>query len=172
MKQKLPEKEISYKNLYLGEIQKTKIFSNSWFKCSLIRLLIAKFFDKKNIVTSLDSRTIILSTNSHNLRKSENFVFKNLMFFALPLFIFIHCSSTINIVEKKFFGLTKIQRQDQYRKDYIGIYKKSFRSLNKNFDIFLQNIFEKRKLEKYKYLFDNITHLNDPLFFEEMNCLL
>lgn len=172
MKQKLPEKEISYKNLYLGEIQKTKIFSNSWLKCSLIRLLIAKFFNKKKyIVTSLNSRMIILATNPHSLRTSEIFLLKNLMFFVLPLSIFIYCSNTINIVEKKFFCLRKVERQDQYRKDYIGIYKKSFRGLNKNFDIFLHNIFEKRKLGKYKYLFNSITHLNDPLFFGETNCL-
>nr|YP_009668471.1 Ycf2 [Heteroscyphus argutus]QCW59246.1 Ycf2 [Heteroscyphus argutus] len=172
MKKKLPEKEISYKNLYLAKIRKTKIFSNLWLKCSLIRLLIAKFFDEKNIVTTFDFRTIMLSMDSHSLRKSEIFVLKNLMFFALPLSISIYCSNTVNIVERKNFGLTRVRRRDQYRKDYIGIYKKSFRSLNKNFDIFLHNIFEKKKLEKHKSIFNSITYLNDQIFFEEINCSL
>jgi hypothetical protein len=169
MKQKLPEKKISYKNLYLDQIRKTRIFSNSRIKCSLIRSLVTKLLNKKQIVNSFDFRTIILSIDLHNLRKNENFVLNSLMFFVLPSSIFIYRSNTINIVERNFFVLRKIQRQDQYRKDCIGIYKKSFRNLNKNFDIFLHNIFGKGKLDKYKSIFNNITHLNDPIFFEEIN---
>nr|YP_009668221.1 Ycf2 [Bazzania praerupta]QCW58996.1 Ycf2 [Bazzania praerupta] len=168
MKQELPEKEISYKNLYLGEIRKTKILSNSWAKCSLIRSLITKFFNKKNLVSSFDFQMIILSINSYYSRKNKNFISNSLMLFASLVSISMYRSNTMNIVEKKNFGLTKVQKQDHCRKDYMDIYKKSFRDFNKNFvDTFSHNIFERRELSKHKSIFEIITHHNNQIFFEE-----
>nr|QWW92857.1 hypothetical chloroplast RF21 [Herbertus javanicus] len=51
----------------------------------------------------------------------------------------------------------------------MDIYKNSFRNSNKNFDIFLHNIFEKKKVSKYKPISKIITHFNDQIFFEKIN---
>lgn len=158
MKQKLPEKKFSYKNLYLVKIRKTKILSKSRAQ-SLIGLLIAKFFNKQNIINSVEFGPITLSISPSNLRKKKNFILNILIFFGLPLFILLLGSNRANIIEKKSFNLAKVQKQDYSRKEYIGIYKKSFQKLNQNFDIFLQNIFEKKKLSKTESFFGNINHI-------------
>ena len=167
MKQKLPEKKSSYKSLYLGEIQKNRILSTSWVKCSLLGLLIAKLFNKKKIINSFNFRMITLSIDLRNLKKNDDFIFHSLILFILPMFISIYRSNSINLVERNKFSLTKIQRKDYNRKNYMGIYKKSFRNFNRNFDIFLPNVFEKRKLARHEFSFDIFRRLNDPIFVEK-----
>ncbi|KAG6547554.1 hypothetical protein Mapa_011002 [Marchantia paleacea] len=54
MKQKLPKKKSLYKNLDLDEIQNIQNLGNPYIKCSLIRLLIAIFSNKRNFSTLLD----------------------------------------------------------------------------------------------------------------------
>jgi hypothetical protein len=161
MKQKLPEKKSSYKNLYLGEIQKTRILSTSWVKRSLLGLLIAKIFNKRKIINSLNFRVITLSIDLRNLKTNDNFKLNSLMLFTLPIFFLIYRSNITNIVEKNNFSLTKVQRKDYNRKNYMGIYKKSFRNFNKNFDIFLPNVSAKRKLSRHH------EFSNDQIFVEK-----
>jgi hypothetical protein len=87
MKQKLPEKKSSYKNLYLGEIEKTKIFSTSWVKCSLLGLLITKFFNKKKFKNSLNFRMLTLSIDLRTFKKNNKFILNSFMLFTLPILI-------------------------------------------------------------------------------------
>jgi len=168
MKQKLPEKKYSYKNLYLSEARKTEIFSNSWAKCSLIKLLIAKFFDKK-IVNLLNFQIITLSIDLRNLGRNDNFILNGLMLFALPVFFFIYRSNAISIVEISNFTLTKVHGQNHLGKNYIGIYKKSFQNFDKKIENLLRNIFRrKKKLSRYES-FNIITRFKNQMFFEEIN---
>nr|YP_009943731.1 Ycf2 [Douinia plicata]QOD95529.1 Ycf2 [Douinia plicata] len=167
MKQKLPEKKSSYKNLYLGEIKKTRILSTSWVKRSLLGLLIAKLKKKKKIINSLNFRMITLSIDLRNLKKNDDFILNSLMLFTLPMFISIYSLNTTNIVEINNFSLAKVRRKDYNGKNYMGIYKKSFRNFNKNFNIFLPNVFEKRKLSRHEFSFDIIRRLNAQKFVEE-----
>nr|YP_010033306.1 Ycf2 [Diplophyllum taxifolium]QOW40214.1 Ycf2 [Diplophyllum taxifolium] len=166
MKQKLPEKKSSYKNLYLGEIQKTRILSTSWVKRSLLGLLIAKFLEKKKIINSLNFRMITLSMDLRNLEKNDDFILNSLILFTLLMFISIYSLNTTNIVERNNFSLAKVRRKDYNRKDSMGIYKKSFRNFNKNFDIFLPNVSEKIKLSRHEFSFDIIRRLNAQIFVD------
>nr|YP_009545109.1 Ycf2 [Gymnomitrion concinnatum]AZB86843.1 Ycf2 [Gymnomitrion concinnatum] len=164
MKQKFPEKKYSYKNLYLSETRKTKILSNSWTKCSLIKLLIAKFFDEK-IVHLFNFQIITLSMDSRNLGRNDNFILNGLILFALPVYFFIYRSNPISIVEIRNFTLTKVHGQTHSGKNSIGIYKKSFQK----FENLLQNIFRrKKKLSRYES-FNIITPFKNPMFFERIN---
>nr|YP_009668305.1 Ycf2 [Scapania ciliata]QCW59080.1 Ycf2 [Scapania ciliata] len=165
MKQKLPEKKSSYKNLYLGEIKKTRILSTSWVKRSLLGLLIAKFL-KKKIIHSFNFRMMTLSIDLRNLEKNNNFILNSLMLFTLPMLILIYSLNTTNIVERNKFSLAKVRLKDYYRKNSMGIYKKSFRNFNKNFDIFLPNIFERKKLLRHEFSFDIIRRLKAQIFVE------
>jgi hypothetical protein len=170
MKQKLPEKKSSYKNLYLGEIKKTRILSTSWVKRSLLGLLIAKFL-KKKIIHSFNFRMITLSIDLCNLEKNDDFILNSLMLFTLPMLISIYSLNTTNIVERKKFSLAKVRLKDYDRKNSMGIYKKSFRNFNRNFDIFLPNIFEKKKLLRHEFSLDIIRRLNAQIFVEKKNNL-
>jgi AAA+ superfamily predicted ATPase len=166
MKQKLPEKKSSYKNLYLGEIKKTRILSTSWVKRSLLGLLIAKFLKKKKIINSFNFQMITLSIDLRNLKKNDNLILNSLMLFTLPMLISIYSLNTTNIVERNQFSLAKVRMKDYDRKNSMGIYKKSFRNFNKNFDIFLPNVFEKKKLLRHEFSFDIIRRLNAQIFVE------
>jgi len=165
MKQKLPEKKSSYKNLYLGEIKKTRILSTSWVKRSLLGLLIRKFL-KKKIINSFNFQMITLSIDFRNLKKNDDLILNSLMLFTLPMLFSIYSLNTTNIVERNKFSLTKIRLKDYDRKNFMGIYKKSFRNFNKNFDIFLPNVFGTKKLLRHEFSFDIIRRLNAPIFVE------
>nr|YP_010286695.1 Ycf2 [Scapania undulata]UKT60617.1 Ycf2 [Scapania undulata] len=165
MKQKLPEKKSSYKNLYLGEIKKTRILSTSWVKRSLLGLLIRKFL-KKKIINSFNFQMITLSIDFRNLKKNDDLILNSLMLFTLPMLFSIYSLNTTNIVERNKFSLTKIRLKDYDRKNFMGIYKKSFRNFNKNFDIFLPNVFGNKKLLRHEFSFDIIRRLNAPIFVE------
>nr|YP_009943645.1 Ycf2 [Scapania ampliata]QOD95443.1 Ycf2 [Scapania ampliata] len=167
MKQKLPEKKSSYKNLYLGEIKKTRILSTSWVKRSLLGLLIANFLKKKKIINSFNFRMITLSIDLRNLKKNDDFILNSLMLFTLPMLISIHSLNITNIVERNKFSLAKVRLKDYDRKNSMGIYKKSFRNFNKNFDIFLPNVFlKKKKLLRQEFSFDIIRRLNAQILVE------
>ena len=116
MKQKLPEKKSSYKNLYLGEIQKTRILSTSWVKCSLLGLLITKFFNKKKFKNSFNFRMLTVSIDLRTFKKNNKLILNSLMLFTLPIFILFYRSNNTNIVERNKFSLTKIQRNNYSKK--------------------------------------------------------
>nr|WCP19373.1 Ycf2 [Calypogeia suecica]WCP19460.1 Ycf2 [Calypogeia suecica] len=178
MKQKLPEEKSSYKKLYLNEIGKTKILLDSWAKCSLIELLIAKFCNKKEIVNSPNFQIITLFIDLCDSKKNKNIIVNSLILFALAVSFSIYCSNTISLVETNNFALRKVHRQNLLSKNYIGIYKKYFQKFNQNFDIFSHNIFRGRKKKLCLYESFNIsTGLNNQIFFndsfrKEMNKLI
>ena len=172
MKQKLPEKKSSYKNLYLGEIQKTRILSTSWVKCSLLGLLITKFFNKKKFKNSFNFRMLTVSIDLRTFKKNNKLILNSLMLFTLPIFILFYRSNNTNIVERNKFSLTKIQRNNYSKKNYINIYKKSFRNLNQNFEILLPNFFEKTKLSQYDFSSNIIkSPINTALVENKKNSL-
>nr|YP_009667973.1 Ycf2 [Jubula hutchinsiae]QCW58748.1 Ycf2 [Jubula hutchinsiae] len=164
MKQKLPEKKSLYKNLYLSELQKTEILSKNLTKFSLIKLLITKFINTKNLIKSFDFRIFILLGNSSNSRNNKIFVRDTLMLVALLVFILIYRSNCINIVEQNNFNLTKIQKQGYRRKNHMGIYTKFFRNLNKNFGKFPYNFFILDVKKQSKNDFMDII----PVFFKKI----
>lgn len=166
MKQKLPEKKSSYKNLYLGERQKKEILSNSLTKYSLSRLLIAILFDVKNFIHLFDFRMVTLSRDLRNSRNKKIFVINTLMLFVLPLFISISYSTCLTVVEQNNVGLTKFKRKNHRGINCMGIYIKSFINLNKNFANFPYNFFIMGYIEKQsKNVFlENIP----PIFFKKI----
>jgi hypothetical protein len=172
MKQKLPEKKSSYKNLYLGDIQKTRILSTSWVKYSLLGLLITKFFNKKKLKNSFNFRMLTLSIDLRTLKKNNKLILNRLMLFTLPILILFYRSNNTKIVERHNFSLTKIQRNNYSKKNYKNIYKKSFRNFNQNFEIFLPNFFEKTKLSGYEFSSNIIkSPIKKVLVENKKNCL-
>nr|YP_010932033.1 hypothetical protein RF2 [Pleurozia gigantea]WKR35055.1 hypothetical protein RF2 [Pleurozia gigantea] len=126
MKQKLPERRSSYKNFNLDQIRtKTQFFSKLWTKCSLIGLLIAILKKKKHLKNSFYFQIIPFS---HNSRKNKNLIQNTLILFAFFIYISIYYLGKREIVKRKKFNFTKIQRRIHDREDYKDIYLKSFRN--------------------------------------------
>ena len=163
MKQKLSERKYSCKNLshHLSRIRKT---SNLWGKYNLIRLVIAKFFKDKKFVNSFYFRIIILSISLRDLKTNNTFILNSLILFTLPMFIHSYRSNNMNMVERSFFSLTKIRGQNYSEKKFMDIYKKSFRNLKKNFDLFLPSALERIKSSKHKFHPSVFPHLENPIF--------
>nr|YP_010881425.1 hypothetical chloroplast RF21 [Pellia epiphylla]WIA67378.1 hypothetical chloroplast RF21 [Pellia epiphylla var. borealis]WIA67463.1 hypothetical chloroplast RF21 [Pellia epiphylla var. borealis]WIA67901.1 hypothetical chloroplast RF21 [Pellia epiphylla]WIA67986.1 hypothetical chloroplast RF21 [Pellia epiphylla]WIA68072.1 hypothetical chloroplast RF21 [Pellia epiphylla] len=142
MKRKLPEKKSSYKNLDLGEMQKTQDLSNSWTRYSLIGLLIALFSNKQHLIELFDFRivTSLLSRDSHNSVSHKNFVLNTSILLIVP--VSMYRLGNKSIVERQNFSLMKIRERIRCGGS-ISTYKKSLWNFDTGFDIFLRNCLSK-----------------------------
>nr|YP_010881510.1 hypothetical chloroplast RF21 [Pellia neesiana]WIA68588.1 hypothetical chloroplast RF21 [Pellia neesiana]WIA68674.1 hypothetical chloroplast RF21 [Pellia neesiana]WIA68760.1 hypothetical chloroplast RF21 [Pellia neesiana] len=142
MKRKLPEKKSSYKNLDLGEMQKTQDLSNSWTRYSLIGLLIALFSNKQYVIELFDFRivTSLLSRDPYNSVSHKNFVLNTLIFLIVP--VSMYRLGNRSIVERQNFSLMKIRERIRCRGG-ISTYNKILWNFDTGFDIFLRNCLSK-----------------------------
>nr|YP_009659406.1 hypothetical protein ycf2 [Riccia fluitans]QCR64567.1 hypothetical protein ycf2 [Riccia fluitans] len=149
MKQKLQKKKSLYKNLYLDKIQKSKNFKNPYTQWSLIRLLIALFFNKRQLINLFDFQLLIsfFFRNLYNSKKKKKFLLNILVFFTLPLFF--HVLNNQIVVEKNKFDLIKMKKQTFHEKKDKNIYKNNFYFLNRNFDIYFFHFFSLKKKKKW-----------------------